>query len=80
MKKKIYKSTIVFQVLSDEPISPIMQLIDIVHEADFGDFSGRIKKSTMNVPIVGKNALNLVKSQGSDPMFFQMDENGNEIE
>jgi len=81
MKKKvIYRTVFQFEVLSEEPVDVSMSFIDIVRECNEGDFSGSEKVIIHNEPVVGKKAANLVQKQGSDPEFFGMDKNGNEIE
>ena len=78
-KKTIYKSVIIFEVLSDEPISDNMLLSEMANECNTGDFSGIHEFKILNQPIKGIKAAKAVMKQGSSPDFFQMDENGDEI-
>jgi hypothetical protein len=79
MKKKLYKTVIQIEVLSEEPIPDGMSIEEIANEAMDGGYSmvSGIKSSKV---IEGKRAANAAHAQGSDPDFFGMDENGNEID
>lgn len=79
-KKIIYKTVIMVEVLSEEPIDSSMSLDQIEEECNTGSFSGMHSIVVSNKPIKGLNAVKEMRKQGSDPDFFQMDENGNEIE
>lgn len=78
MKKTIYKSVLTIEVLSDIPLPENVSLTDIVYEITDGDMSGLVNWKKRNIPIKGKKAIKEVVLQGSDPGFFNMDENGNE--
>lgn len=78
-KKTLYKTVFTVEVLSEEPLPDGMTLTSIDEEITEGHSSGAFKE-TKSVTISGKEAVEAVKAQGSDPSFFQMDEEGNEIE
>jgi len=80
MKKQIYRSVIRLEVLSDEPIPEDISLASIADQCDNGDYSGMSAWKVVNTPVKGKQAVKLIEAQGSDPEFFGMDKNGNEIE
>lgn len=81
MKKgKIYRSLFTVEVLSEEPIDCSTSLTDLLEECNNGDYSGMTNLVYANHEVTGKRAANLVIKQGSDPEFFMMDENGNELE
>lgn len=79
MKKVIYKTVIEVEVLSEQPIPDGMPLQYIAEQGYDGDYSvvSEIKSAE---PITGKDASDATINQGSDPEFFGMDEDGNEIE
>lgn len=80
-KKTIYKNTVTIDILSDEPLSDDeINLEHIKHQITEGDWSGDLKWGTKNLGIVGQRAASEIMLQGSDPEFFGMDEEGNEIE
>jgi hypothetical protein len=79
-KKTIYRSVISFEVLSDEPIPSDMTLGDIQEECDNGSYSGVHEYIVQNEPVKGIKAVKLIKAQGSDPEFFQMDDKGNNLD
>jgi hypothetical protein len=80
MKKTIYRTVLMVEVLSPEPIPATMSLQDIAADGDYGEYSMLYIRKVDNKPISGKTAAKLVQNQGSDTEFFGMDKNGNEIE
>ena len=79
-KKTIYKTIIQVEVLSEEPIHESMSLDQIEEECNTGSFSGIHTIIVSNKPIKGIAAVKEMRKQGSSPEFFQMDENGNDID
>lgn len=79
-KKTIYRSVISFEILSEEPIPSDMTLGDIDYECDEGSYSGMHEYTVQNKPVKGKKAVKLIRAQKSDPGFFMMDDEGNELE
>ena len=79
-KKKLYKSVLKIEVLSEEPLPDDVTLNTTQYEINQGDWSGLIEWDYKNAEIVGAEAVNAVQNQGSDPEFFQMDEDGNEMD
>jgi hypothetical protein len=77
-KKLIYKTVIQVTVLSDTPLTH-MSLSDVAYVIEDGDCSGQVEWKPSKI-LVGKAAAKAVQAQGSDPEFFQMDEDGNELE
>ena len=78
-KKTIYKTIIRVEVLSDSPIGDV-DMQTIVNETENGDWSGKNYTVIQDKPLTGKKAVDAVLEQGSDTEFFQMDEDGNELE
>lgn len=79
-KKKIYRTVIQIEVLSEDPIPGDMTLDQVEEECNTGSFSGVHDFIKINEEIEGEEAAKAVRAQGSSPDFFQMDENGDEIE
>lgn len=79
-KKTIYRSVIEFEILSEEPIPDGMTLGEIDEECNTGSFSGIHAYKTRNTKLVGKRAAKAVLRQASDPEFFQMDADGNNLD
>ena len=76
MKKTIYKSVFIVEVLSEEPIGN-MGLIDIANGGVDGEFSILTKDKITDKPIKGIYAVQELAKHGSDVEFFGMDSNGN---
>lgn len=76
---KFYKTQYLIEVLSEEPIRGDVNLKDIEYMITEGDCSGDVR-TFGSVEISGAEAAKLLKRQGSDPSFFRIDENGNDIE
>ena len=79
-KKKIYRSVITVEVLSETPVddSFLTNLSSVNYEISSGDCSGQVKVQSMNQELKGQEAVDAVLRQGSSPDFFMMDEEGND--
>ena len=76
MKKRLYKTIIQIEVLSEDPYDFIG--LDMTHEdITDGDCSGITKVISQNKIIEGKEAASEVHKHGTDPSFFNMDKEGN---
>jgi len=73
--KKIYRTIIQVEILSEEPYEP-NSLDQIQYDIDEGDCSGSINAKVSNEEVSGEDAVKLIESQGSDPEFFGMDSDG----
>ena len=78
--RKIYRTIIQLTVLSEEPLHEGMGIDEIDANCEDGDFCGKADWIKVNEEVIGKEAADAVKDTGSDPEFFQMDDDGNEIE
>lgn len=77
--RKFYKTVIKFEVLSEEPIPDNVDYSQILFECKEGDYSMRElgeKQTVLN----GKQAARALINQGSDPEFFQLNKDGEDIE
>ena len=79
-QKKLYKSVLKVEIISEDPLPDCLSLRTIDYETTNGEWSGAQEWESHNAEIVGKEAVTSVENQGSCPSFFQMDEDGNEIE
>lgn len=78
-KKMIYKTVISYTILSEEPYTN-MSLSEIEDECSNGRFiGGEFKETILNQELIGKNAVEKITALGSDPEFFMMDCEGNDI-
>jgi hypothetical protein len=68
-----------FVVLSEEPIREDMSVEDIGYEAEYGDYvKGEL--TFKQTEVIGKVAVNELNKLGSSAEFFNMDNNGNELD
>ena len=79
-KKKIYKSVLRVEILSEEPYPDSVTLEDVAYDIKDGECSGIINWESHNAELIGKEGVNECDKHGSCPSFFRMDEDGNEIE
>lgn len=77
-KRTFYRTVITVEVLSEEDVVGGMCLADIAHEIVYGDLSGRYRV-TRTESVDGPTMARLLSEQGSDPEFFGLDEDGNNI-
>ena len=70
-ERKFYKTTVIYEVLSEEPIPGQVDLAYIAHECDEGEYVGRFletKEQVMNAKEIAKELY----SFGSEPGFFNL--------
>ena len=76
--RKFYKTVIKVTVLSEESFT-YNNLADVHNAITNGDCSGA--HSTVSVAeLSGKDVVKALQAQGSDPCFFQLKEDGEDIE
>jgi hypothetical protein len=78
-QKKIYRTIITLTVLSDYPLPEGMSLEEIDGECSDGEMTGKTDWLECNKELQGEAAANAMRDVGSATEFFQMDENGNEL-
>ncbi len=74
-----YKTTVSIDVLTEEPIPDHYTLEDIGYEIEQGDWVGYNIQSKQ-VELTPKEIVEALKEAGSDPDFFQLDDEGNKAE
>ena len=77
-KRKFYKTRICFDVLSEDPIGPCMNLMAIVHECTDGDYM-KGNYSEEETQISGKEMAKLSEEFGGEPRFFRLDKRGRSL-
>lgn len=82
MKKKLYKTIVQVEILSEEPVNDDFcnNLSGIAYEIQRGDMSGIIETTLMNKEVIGEEAVKEVNRHGTGTDFFMMDEDGNEFD
>jgi hypothetical protein len=79
-KRKFYKTVIQVEVLSEtKGITDGMDLYEIANEINEGGSSGSVKEIEQ-IEVDGKQMVDLLNDQGSEPEFFQLTPEGEEIE
>lgn len=78
-KRKFYKTVIQVEVLSEEPYK-YESLSDVSFDICEGNCSGTVNSIEENIVLSSKEAAKELKKQGSDPEFFQLDKDGNNLE
>ena len=80
MSKKIYRTIFRYEVLTEEPIEQ-PSLSDILYMCTEGHASGAfLADEKTNEELTGKEAVKIIQAQGTDPEFFLLDEDGNDID
>lgn len=82
-KKKIYRTVIQYEILSEEKISDSssLNLETIAHECENGSWSGHeLEPVIADQELTGKDAVDAIQNHGSSTDFFNMDILGNELE
>lgn len=78
MYKKIYKTVFTVEVLSEEPIEST-SLYELAEETTNGSWSG-ILELTSSTELTGNEAVVEIRKQGSDESFFNIDEEGKDLD
>jgi len=76
-ERKFYKTIIEVTVLSEEPLQP-MSLGELSYETMEGDMSATLDTKE-EITLTGKEAADALKAQGSEPEFFEIDKEGNDL-
>jgi hypothetical protein len=81
-EKKFYRNVVEVIILSEEPLHLGGEniLSEIESLITFGDCSGRIETTVVNEEVDSATMAKLLQEQGSDPSFFMLDDDGNNIE
>jgi len=77
--RKFYKTVIQVEILSEEPYSSPTTLDQIHYDITFGDCSGYLSLLTSQ-ELSRKDFIEEVFKQGSDPGFFNLQEDGTDLE
>ncbi len=76
--RKFYKTIVQLEVLSERPIGD-MDVEQIAFEATEGDFSMR-RLPDQETVLNGKETADALGEQGSNSMFFQLTDDGDDLE
>jgi hypothetical protein len=76
-KRKFYKTTLQVTILSEEPFE-WDDLSSVHHSVTSGDCSGDIEEIE-RITLNGKECASALIAQGSDPEFFQITEEGEDL-
>jgi hypothetical protein len=77
--RKFYKSIIEITVLSEDRPCEFNSLGDLTYLINDGPYSGEIVIKE-EIEVSSQEMVNLLMDQSSDPEFFNLDENGNNLE
>lgn len=75
-----YKTTFTYTVLSDSPLEGDMSLASIAEACDTGDCVGKFDGDWNVETLTGQQAADALYEAGSEPGFFQLDDDGNPLE
>jgi len=78
LERKFHRQVYVVEVLSEEEL-PSMSLEELGYEISEGHCSGKFVE-TFHQEVGGPCMAKLLRGQGSDTEFFQLDENGNDLD
>ncbi len=78
MSKKFYKTVITVEVLSESPYKET-NLETIAFDIKDGECSGNVN-ITSEEELTSKQMVDALKNQGSDTEFFNLDEEGNDLD
>ncbi len=77
--RKFYRRQVTVTILSEEPIPSNLDLGTIHYNVVEGDWSGYTSVGNQDV-LDGSQAATALRQQGSDPEFFQLTQEGEDVE
>ncbi len=75
MAKKFYKTTLTYEVLSEEPVPDEISLEEVAREASQGRYVGR-SGPRFETELCGRSMATSLYEFGSEPNFFMLDDEG----
>jgi len=78
-KRKFFRSKVIVEILSEEPLNPAMSLSDIQYYTDEGDGCGRTQDMEVE-ELNAQEAVSALKEFGSEPAFFSLNDAGEDLE
>lgn len=78
-KRKFYVNRYLVTLLSEEPLPDAMSLSSIAYEMNEGDCVGEVEQLRCK-KVSSKQIVKQLEEVGSDPAFFQLDEEGNDLD
>jgi hypothetical protein len=78
--RKFYRTVVTVEILSEDPFDGTQDLEYIDWAITDGDCSGRKTVTVDNAELDGLAAAALLVAQGSDPEFFGLTEEGEDVE
>jgi hypothetical protein len=78
-KRLFHKRVIRVTILSEEPLDDNMTLSDVEDAIITGDCSGEVNWGN-DLVLDSKRTVRALKAQGSDPGFFQLNDDGSDVE
>ena len=76
--RKFYRTVLTVEILSETPYNET-DLAQVAVDIDEGEQVGKVSVSSSNEEMTGKVCAVLLKDAGSDPSFFMLDNNGNDV-
>lgn len=78
-RKMMYRTEVTFEVLSEEPIHPHMDVEAIVHECDEGSYvMADVRRAQTELSL--KEMADALYAAGSQPDFFMLDDEGRKVQ
>lgn len=77
--RKFYKTVVTVTILSEDPVNQNIDLGGINHQITDGDWSGEVAMGESQ-KVTASEVAKLLEEQGSDPSFFGLDSEGNDVD
>tara|TARA_Y100000310_G_C20357110_1_gene657194 strand:+ start:122 stop:373 length:252 start_codon:yes stop_codon:yes gene_type:complete len=78
-KRQFWKTILHIEILSEDEPYDFLNYEDLKYDVTDGHYSA-VVKTLQEELLTPEEAAKALQKQGSDPEFFQLDEDGNEVE
>jgi uncharacterized protein YuzB (UPF0349 family) len=79
-KRAFYRNVITITILSEEPLEKEPSLSAIEYLITYGGCSGKTDTTISNEAVDGATMAKLLQEQHSDPSYFGLDDEGNDLD
>lgn len=79
-RRTFHRTVVTIEILSEDPIGDVVDSLEMIdHQITDGDWSGKVDVTSAE-ELDGPTAARLLAAQGSDPEFFGLTDDGDDVD